>query len=69
MKKFLHIITNFTGGVYYLHGPIHKYLKDFSNNIKKGTFLGMCQDYLICYLICFIGMIIFGKTPLRYMFN
>ena len=69
MKKFLYIITNFTGGVYYLHVPIHKYLKDFSNNIRKGTFLGVCQDYLICYLICFIGMIIFGKTPLRYMFN
>jgi len=68
VKKFLNIITNFTGGIYYLHVPIHIYFKDYSNDIKKGTFIGMIQEYLICYFICFIGMTIFGKTPLRYMF-
>ena len=68
VKKFLNIITNFTGGVYYLHVPIHIYFKDYSNDIKKGTFIGMIQEYLICYFICFIGMTIFGKTPLKYMF-
>ena len=68
IKNFLNIVTKFTGGVYFMHVPIHNYFKDYLNDIKKGTFLGMFQDYLICYFICFLGTIIFGKTLLRYMF-
>ena len=68
ISKFLIIITNYTAGVYYLHMAIHKYFKVYSNDIKRGTFLGVIYCYLICYCISFVGMLIFGKTPLKYLF-
>ena len=69
IKKFLHFLTSYTAGVFYLHVPIHAYFRDYSYNIKNGTFTGMIQEYLICYFICFVGMSIFGSTPLKYMFS
>ena len=69
LKNLLNIITKYTAGVYYLHVPIHIYFQDYFYNIKKRTFVGLIQDYLICYLICFVGTGIFGKTHLRYLFN
>ena len=68
ISKFLIFITNYTAGVYYLHMTIPKYFFVYSNEIKKGTFLGVIYCYLICYFICFFGMVIFGKTPFRYLF-
>lgn len=69
IQKFLTILTNYTAGVFYLHVPIQVYLSDYFYNIRNRTFIGMIQEYLFCYLICFIGMFIFGKTPLKYMFS
>ena len=69
IQKLLNIITSYTAGIFYIHVPIHKYLKDYSYNMRKRTFKGMIQEYLICYFICFVGMLIFGKTPLRHMFS
>lgn len=69
IQKLINIITSYTAGIFYIHVPIHKYLKDYSYNMRKRTFKGMIQEYLICYFICFIGMLIFGKTPLRHMFS
>lgn len=68
IRKFLIFITNYTGGIYYLHVPLKRYLNDYSDNIKNGTFLGLIQTYLIIYFICYVGMTIFGKTPLKYLF-
>ena len=68
IRKFLIFITNYTGGIYYLHVPLRMYLKDYSVNIKNGTFLGLIMTYIIIYIICFVGMLIFGKTPLKYLF-
>ena len=68
MTKFLIYLTNYTAGVFYLHVPIHRYFRGCFYNIKKGTFFGMIQEYLICYFFCFFGMSIFRKTSLRYMF-
>lgn len=61
-------ITSYTAGVYYLHLKIHTY---FENNIiifKNGSLRGCTLNYLICYSICFIGMKLFGKTKLKYLF-
>lgn len=68
IKKFLIFITNYTGGIYYLHVPLKMYLKDYSDDIKNLTFLGCIKTYIIIYCICFFGMLIFGKTPFKYLF-
>ena len=68
IRKFLIIITNYTGGIYYLHVPLKKYLKKYSTDIYNGTFLGLIKTYIIIYFICYIGMLIFGKTLLKYLF-
>ena len=68
ISKFLIIITNYTAGVYYLHVPIHWYFEDYIDSIKNRTFIGAIINYLICYFICFIGIKIFGKTPIKYLF-
>ena len=66
--KFLTAITNYSAGVYYLHVPIHSYMEDYIDSIKNKTFLGVIINYLICYFICFVGITIFGKTPIKYLF-
>lgn len=66
--KLLNLLTNHTGGVYYLHVSIHSYCINFFDSIKYRTFFGMIINYIICYFICFLGIIIFGKTPIKYLF-
>ena len=66
--KFLTIITNYTGGVFYLHLPIKKYFTIYFDSIRNHTFTGVIVIYLISYFICFVGMMIFGRTPLKYLF-
>ena len=68
LTKFLKIITNYSGGVYYLHWSLITYLNKFNNEFKNGTFYSIFLNYLICYFICYIGNLIFGKTPLKYLF-
>ena len=62
------IITNYTGGVFYLHLPIKKYFTIYFDSIRNHTFTGVIVIYLISYFICFVGMMIFGRTPLKYLF-
>lgn len=66
--KFLIIITNYTAGVFYLHLSIKRYLNIFFKSIKNYTFTGVIIIYIFCYLICLVGMMILGKTPLKYLF-
>ena len=68
-SKFLTLITNYSAGIYYLHVPIHWYFEDYIDYIKNKTFFGVIINYLICYFICFIGIKIFGKTPIKYLFS
>ena len=63
--KILKHITNYTAGVYYLHPVIRRYFKNNINHTLSGVFI----IYLICYLICFIGMKFFGKTKLKNLFS
>ena len=68
LKKFLIIITKYSGGIYYLHLSIISYFADFINEFKKHSFFAVVINYLICYFICFFGNLIFGKTFLKYLF-
>ena len=68
IKKFLILLTNHTAGVYYLHISIKYYFIPLLDIIKKGTFLGVIINYIICYFICFLGMKIFRKTRFKYLF-
>ena len=66
--RFIRIITNYTGPVYYLHTPLRQYLSFYNDDIKNGTFRGLFITYFIIYALSFFGMIIFGKTPFKYLF-
>ena len=68
LSKILFFITNYTGGVYYLHFNLHHYLIEFFKYFKNTTFTGVIIEYTICYYICFIGTLIFGRTPLKFLF-
>ena len=68
ISKLIIGITKFSAGVYYLHVPVHDYLRYYFDIIKNGFFLGNIFIFLICYIICFIGTLVFGKTPLKYLF-
>ena len=68
IKVILKNFTNFTAGVFYLHWSLIIYLKDYINIIKKGSFSGIIMIYLLCYIISFFGMKIFGKTKLKLLF-
>ena len=68
IQKFLHIITNHTGPIYYLHVPFRDYIKYYLDDIKNGTFKGLFITYFWIYIFSFVGTLIFGKTPLKYLF-
>ena len=67
--KIINLFTNYTSGIYYLHIPIFIYLSNFIDLIKKRTVLASLIIYIICYLISFIGMKIFGKTKFKHLFQ
>lgn len=71
-KKFISMIfkiTNYTGGVYYLHVIIWTILSRKMNIFKKRTIDACFLNYIICYFICFIGEKIFSKSKLKYLFK
>ena len=65
---FILIINNYSAGVFYLHVSIRFYFADIFDDIKKGTFFGIIINYIICYFISYIGIILFGKTLFRHLF-
>ena len=66
---FIKIITSNTGGIYYFHPLVRDILKFYFKSFKiKGIFRTIFI-YICCYLISFIGLKIFGKTKLKYLFN
>ena len=60
--------TSYTAGVYYLHVKVLRYFEDSIDIFKDGELRGCALNYLICYSICFVGMKLFGKTKLKYLF-
>ena len=61
-------ITNYTGGIYYLHIIVTNIFIKKISFISNKTFLGGFIIYIISYFICFIGMKIFGNTKLKNLF-
>lgn len=68
ISSILLIITNYTGGIYYLHHIIWKALKIKIKIFKKKTLIACFLNYIICYFICFVGDKTFEKTKLKYLF-
>lgn len=68
LKKVFRLITNYSAGVFYLHISIKKFFIPYLEDAKNGTFFWVIINYLICYFICFCGMLIFGKTFIKYLF-
>ena len=66
--KIIKQITNYTAGIYYIHVPINNYCKFYIKSIEQQTIKGCMINYLICYFICLIGNVIFGRTILRHLF-
>jgi len=70
-KKFNDIIIkfgNYSAGIYYLHPKIQLFLLYFSNKMKSRTFIVCIINYLLCNIICFIGLKIFRNSSLRNLF-
>ena len=68
IKLFLRYISNYTGGIFFLHYTVYIYFKKFISPIKSGSFFGCIIIYLICYLLCLIGSKISGKSKFKYLF-
>ena len=65
---FIIEITKYTGGIYYIHAIISNYFKYILLLIKNRTIIGCLFIYLICYIICFLGIRIFKSNKFRYLF-
>jgi len=66
---FLKIITNFTGGIYYVHKACYFVLKKIFLFVKEKTFHGSVLVYLISYIICYLGNKYTYKTKIKFLFN
>ena len=66
---FMKFLSNYTSGVYYLHFCVYKYFAKYNSLIRKRTLYGSMIIYLICYLISILGILLFGKTKLKYLFQ
>ena len=67
--NILKLITNYSGGIFYLHQLVQFFFKPYYNNIRNGTFTGIIQIYFISYIISVIGANIFYKTKLKFLFS
>lgn len=67
--KILKYITNYSGGIFYLHQVIHFYFKYILLDIQRGTFIGVIMIYFISYCICVLGTSIFKTTKAKNLFS
>ena len=61
-------ITNYSGGIFYLHMKIRHLLNNKILVIKNRTLLGCFLIYIICYFISFFGTKFFVNSNLKYLF-
>lgn len=66
--NLINAITNYTGGIYYLHPKIQFLLESFFNQMKTRNFIVCLKIYLLCYLICLFGVKVLKKSILRNLF-
>lgn len=64
----IRLISNNTGGIYYIHNYIRGYLVKLISPIRNGIFLGSVLLYVISYLFCFLGSKIFRNNILKFLF-
>ena len=67
--NFILIISNYNGGIFYLHQLIHHYFQNLIIDVKKGTFFSLFIIYFLSYIICFLGEMTFGKTKAKFLFS
>ena len=66
---FLNTVTNFTGGIYYLHPVVQGYISIcLSLSNRKGTYFFAFIIYIICYGICLLGNKSMKNKKLKYLF-
>ena len=65
---FIKYVTNYTNGIYCLHPKIRDLLCNDLKMLKHLNIKKCIIIYLICYMICFIGKILFRKNKLKYLF-
>lgn len=65
----LKLITNCSGGIFYLHQAVQFFFRPYYKDIRDGTFKGMILIYFISYIISLVGSTIFTKTKLKFLFS
>jgi len=68
IKEIILLITQYTGGIYYMHIMIRNYLSKNLIFVKEKTYFTAVFIYFVCYCICFIGHKIFKNNNLKYLF-
>ena len=68
IKKIIKQITNYTGGIYYIHYGVKKIFSDYFKIFSIGDFKSCVVNYLSCYFICLLGSIIFRKSYFKFLF-
>ena len=61
-------ITQFTGGIYYIHSIVRDFIHIYSYSFLKRNYFYSLIIYVICYSICFIGNKFFKNYKLKYLF-
>ena len=71
IENIIKQISLHTGGIYYIHINIHLLINQHfisKYHLRRGTITICIVNYLICYILCFIGFRIFKKNKLKYLF-
>lgn len=68
IKKIIKQLTSYTGGIYYIHYGVRKIFSTYFPIFNVGNFKACIINYIVCYLICFIGSTLFKKTKLKFLF-
>ena len=66
--NIIKIISNYSGGIYYIHNKIILFLDSINIKIERRSMKICIINYIICYNICFLGHFIFKKSDLKYLF-
>ena len=69
IKYFINIISQHTGGIYYVHTEINDILMNRYKIMEPRTGKSCLVIYFASFLFCFIGNKIFKNFRIRYLFN
>lgn len=66
---FIKYLTNYTGGIYYIHRGVRAVLLPYVKILVLGNFKSIVYNYLLCYFICAVGSKAFKRSKLIYLFG